>query len=68
MHTHADFTAYELPTKKWMKLVRPKMRLRVRVQNRDFVSSTVKVGDQSPEGTNLSSIHWPWRGDERFSR
>jgi hypothetical protein len=54
----ADFTANELPTKRWMKLIRPKMRLRVRVQRRHFVSSTINVHDQNSDGTNVSSVHW----------
>jgi hypothetical protein len=58
-----DFTAYELPTKKWMELIRPKMRLCVRVQNRDFVSPTVTV-----EKTSVgSSVHWHWSDDARPS-
>lgn len=57
----ADFTAYELPTKKWMELIRPKMRLCVRVQDRDFVSPTVTV-----EKTSVgSSVHWHWSDDAR---
>ncbi|KAH0828060.1 hypothetical protein J3R83DRAFT_3711 [Lanmaoa asiatica] len=63
-----NFTAYELPTKKWMKLVRPKMRLRVRAQNHEFVSSTVKVCDQNPDEKNASEVNWLWDDDERFSR
>lgn len=66
----ADFTAHELPTKKWMRLIRPRLRLRVRVQHRDFVSSSViiKVDERSVDGMSVSSVHWPWNGDGPFSR
>lgn len=52
-----------------MKLVRPKLRLRVRVRDRNFVSSTVTLDDRSADETSISRVHWPWNeGDERFSR
>jgi len=65
-----DFTAYELPAKRWMKLVRPRMRLRVRLpdQNRDFFSAPVKVpGDPSKRvgTTDFSSVGWPWNNDDQ---
>ncbi|KAF8444875.1 hypothetical protein L210DRAFT_943580 [Boletus edulis BED1] len=64
-----DFTASELPTTKWMRLIRPKMRLRVRAQHREFVSSAVKVDDRGLDGMNfLGRVQWPWNDDGRFPR
>ncbi|KAN0091357.1 hypothetical protein V8E55_004923 [Tylopilus felleus] len=47
-HSLTDFTAYELPTKKWMNLISPTVRLRVRGKRRDFVSPVVKVDNRRP--------------------
>ncbi|KAF8134434.1 hypothetical protein EV363DRAFT_1071751, partial [Boletus edulis] len=45
------------------------MRLRVRAQNRDFVSSAVKVDGQSVDRmTHGSSVHWSWNDDAQFPR
>jgi len=63
-----DFTASELPTTKWMRLIRPKMRLRVRAQNREFVSSAIGVDDRSLDGMKIASVQWSWNDDERFPR
>ncbi|KAF8444874.1 hypothetical protein L210DRAFT_320694 [Boletus edulis BED1] len=60
----AGCTASNLLMKKWMGLICPKLRLRVRLpQNREFVSSTVKVHSQSKDKMDFSRVEWLWNDD-----
>jgi len=54
-----------------MKLFSPKMRLRVRGNERDFVSSDVRVDNHKSDiEKNGRCTHWPWSGkvDEESPR
>lgn len=55
----SDFTVCGLPTKKYLNLLYPRARVKVRVGNRTFISPTVRMGKQPADGTG-SRTHWNW--------
>ncbi|KAN0085752.1 hypothetical protein V8E55_006886 [Tylopilus felleus] len=57
--TLKDFTVCDLPTKKYLKLLSPRARIRIRIGDQMFVSPTVKIGNQSAGGIS-SRTHWKW--------